>query len=455
MSYRVTGVFIVLTAASVATGQGKASVFGNGCSAASQLDSGLCCCEASRLVAYGERLPSSAFCQDGLACTGADDGFCSASPHSGAEPYYKQATLSFCQFACPCCENVARHNGGTQRRMTAAVAEVGGPTREAFLSRKWRPGRRLFDVTNSMFHRNLMKNVKPTHTLQEFYEAKVKYPGWLQMAKLRDGRNWTNQELAMYLYTTEVPLLYRPMNKIMREARRMEDVDTYWQSYIAILGDGLARHAAYVNVSTYRGVDCDAADALRVGEEGVLASFTSTSAELSVAKAFGCTVLHFSGGGYDLRRYSHFPGEAEVLMEGGRVYAVTHNEPGDAGQREVRLETRPAGASAARASTQAPRRSCEGFDRSQCDICRCCDRPPSSELAAWEPPQDAKKGGRLRLALLVLGLVLLTAAVVVLVVALLRRRKSARDALLFEEGCQMSARDDCWMPASNLGFASI
>mmetsp|Transcript_93638 Transcript_93638/g.248583 ORF Transcript_93638/g.248583 Transcript_93638/m.248583 type:complete len:443 (-) Transcript_93638:283-1611(-) len=442
MSYRVKGLFAMVIASAV-TVQGTALAFGNGCSATSQLDSGLCCCDASRLVAYGEQLPSSASCQDGLACTGADEGFCSGSSHSGAEPYYKQATLSFCQFTCPCCQSLApRPAGRPERRTTAAVAELGGKTRGAFLGQKWRRERRLFDVTNSLFHRSLVKSAEPTHTLQEVYEAKAEYPSWLQMAKLRESRSWTDQELAMHLYTTEVPLFYGPMNKIMREARHMEDVDTYWQSYVAILRDGLARHAAYVNVSTYRGVDCDAAGALQVGEEGVLASFTSTSAELSVAKAFGCTVLHFSGGGYDMRKYSHFPGEAEVLMEGGRVYTVTRNEPGDAEKKEVHLETEPAGGSAP-ASRQAPRRSCEGFDLSQCDVCRCCDRPPS-ELP-WKPPQDAREGGWLWLALLVSGLVLLTCVVVVLVI--LRRRESVRDFRLFEEGCQM--------PVSKVGIASI
>merc|ERR1719247_308890 len=187
----------------------------------------------------------------------------------------------------------------------------------------------LYDVKDDDFHKTLLDNVKKTHTMHEFMAEKYPEQDWDELEDMRQDNGWTMGELMIHLYTEEDPDIYRPMNKMLREATSMDDIDEYWQSYIVVLYSGLKTHAPFIATDTWRGVsDCSSLDVLHVGDEGVLPSFTSTSTDEDAAAGFsgGCTLLHFSGGGYDVSSYSSFPAEAELLVEPGRIYTIAAAE---------------------------------------------------------------------------------------------------------------------------------
>jgi len=188
-------------------------------------------------------------------------------------------------------------------------------------------GSSLYDVANDDFHKTLLDDAVKSYSLQEFYEEKYADDEvtWDDLAGLAADRGWKFPELAIYMYTTESPNVYRPMNFMLRQATSLDDVDEYWQSYIEILKKGLTNFAPFIDTPTWRGVsDCSAADVMIDGDVGVMPSFTSTSLNEDVATGFanGCTVLQFNGGGFDISSYSDFPGEAELLVEEGREYTI-------------------------------------------------------------------------------------------------------------------------------------
>jgi len=194
----------------------------------------------------------------------------------------------------------------------------------------------LYDVVDDDFHKTLLDNVVKTYTMQEFFAEKYPDEDWDELEESRQDRGWTMGELMIHLYTEESPDIYRPMNKMLREATSMDDIDEYWQSYIKVLYAGMKTHAPYVVTDTYRGVsDCSSLDVLHVGDEGVMPSFTSTSTSKNAAAGFagGCTLLHFTGGGYDIKSYSSFPGEAELLVEPGRTYTISTAEEEDGNEK--------------------------------------------------------------------------------------------------------------------------
>jgi len=200
----------------------------------------------------------------------------------------------------------------------------------------------LYDVTDDDFHKTLLDNLEKTHTMQEFMAEKYPDQDWDELDNMRQDRGWTIGELMIHLYTEEDPDIYRPMNKMLREATSMDDIDEYWQSYIRVLYAGLKRHAPFLAVDTWRGVsDCSSLDVLHVGDEGVLPSFTSTSTDEDAAAGFsgGCTLLHFTGGGYDVSSYSSFPAEAELLVEPGRTYTISTAEETDDGYERFDCST--------------------------------------------------------------------------------------------------------------------
>mmetsp|Transcript_47209 Transcript_47209/g.150680 ORF Transcript_47209/g.150680 Transcript_47209/m.150680 type:complete len:569 (-) Transcript_47209:65-1771(-) len=420
------GALVGLLLGHASGGGTRGALFGDSCNGTTPLAEGLCCCAVSSLVAYGKQLTYLSSCADSSACTGNHTGFCAKRQHEGAPANWKLATNDFCQFVCPCCAGVpagtveGRRLGETPAQPrdlhqtaralgqepqapadgAAALAqfEEGGRfLKSARLSEQWvqEGAVALFDTSSSDFHKSLMGSVTANHTLQEFYDVKYGSPSWALLSKMRRAHNWDEGELAIFLYTTEWPQIYAPMNKLLREATSLEDIDEYWQSYMAILKHGLETYARYVEVDTWRGVSCDAVDALPVGSTGVLPSFTSTSTEHRVASSFGCTVLHFTGGGYDIQEYSHFPGEAEVLLEQGRSYRVTK---GGEGERRLTLETpgpqvmkRP---EITEAAGQVPITNCSRMDHSICPVCSCCQKAPRAILESLEASSPAPSPSR-------------------------------------------------------------
>jgi hypothetical protein len=254
----------------------------------------------------------------------------------------------------------------------------------------------LYDVSDDDFHKEMLDDVAKSYTLQEFMAEKYPDEDWDKLDELRQDIGWTLPELAIHLYTTEVPNLYGPMNKMMREATSMDDIDEYWQSYMKILKNGLQKFAPFSTADTWRGVgDCSALDVLHVGDEGVLPSFTSTSTSMEAAAGFarGCTVLHFTGGGYDVSGYSDFPGEAELLMEEGRVYTIaTAERMCEDDECFERFDCETSGpAAGVTGPTAAPddeptdesglcatiADQVPEFQTEYCPLCNCCGPPPT------------------------------------------------------------------------------
>lgn len=253
----------------------------------------------------------------------------------------------------------------------------------------------LYDVSDDDFHKTLMSTIAKSHTLKEFMAEKYPDEDWDDLHDLREENGWTKGELAIHLYTTEEPNIYGPMNRMMRTATSLDDIDEYWQSYMAILKTALEKHAPFVNVDTWRGVsDCSSLDALHVGDEGVLPSFTSTSTVKDAAAGFaqGCTLLHFTGGGYDVSSYSDFPGEAELLVEEGRVYTIDTAEEncGDDGCfQQFDCETTGPSDGVTGPTEDASAEPQDGddvcskiaadvpdFEDKYCPYCACCVAPP-------------------------------------------------------------------------------
>lgn len=360
------------------------------------LTEGLCCCKGSGRVAYGAKGGKKLECKDADACGGARKGFCAMKPEKGVLPFFAQATTDFCQFDCPCCKKRDFSQDFAMSLLSLSDLVAGNTTAHHPLYNKWEqdPVELLaFDVSNDTFHRDVMANVKANYTLEEFYNATFEYPTWASLESVKQQKGWDDEELAMYLYTTETPHVYGIMNKLMRQATSMKDISAHWQSYMVYLKRGLQTRAAYAKVDTYRGVGCDATDDLEKGDWGVLPSFTSTSAARHVGYNWGCTLIHLTGGGYDISKYSQFPGEQELLVEPGRLYEVVAKEKDEKGKTTVQLQTKGPGS-----MRVPPRKSdvgsrlesieshesamdqdqCSDFDMNSCAICTCCEQPPSA-----------------------------------------------------------------------------
>jgi len=184
----------------------------------------------------------------------------------------------------------------------------------------------LYTVSNSTFHRRLLTKVVNKRNLKEFLSRHASTLEFANLMETQMAKNWTDEELAIHMYTTN--LLYFKLNKMLREASSLDDIDEYWQSYIYYLKKGLEEYAEYGAVETWRGVpNVNATSEFRAGDRGVMLAFTSTSTLRAVAFDFAgrstdSVVLHFTGGGYDIRKYSLYEGEAELLIEPGREYHV-------------------------------------------------------------------------------------------------------------------------------------
>jgi len=253
--------------------------------------------------------------------------------------------------------------------------------RQSLLQQKWELEdsrqlfARLFTVSNDAFHRHLLEEVSAKHTLHEFLDSKFpKSKKGLVDTQRRKG--WSDGELAMHIYTSNV--LYQELNQLLREATALEDLDSYWQSYIYHLKDGLERHAKYGEVETWRGVrDLEAHKTFQSGQGGVLPAFTSTSSDKAVAFMFGTVVFHFTGGGYDIQNYSEFPGEAELLMEPGREYRVGSVEDmvcdGEGVSIVHMLTQGPKSMEKPEERWQtAPKLKCPKHKLPICPVCSCC-----------------------------------------------------------------------------------
>jgi len=365
---------------------------GNKCTANTEIPIGLCCCQATQIVTYGNQSSSQNWCQDSIECASKHQGFCGELSAEDGLPNWQHATTSFCQFTCPCCVK----QNESQRRILAVQQENAWlhqkpePYKRSFLHEKWaNEGPPPFMVSNSTFHKTFLKNVTARYSLQEFYQEEFKdsYTTWDQLETLRNGKGWNDTELAIHMYITNI--LYRQLNTITREARSMSDINLYWQSYLWFLKQGLETSSQFAAGEVWRGVSpCNAHAAFGVGAHGVLPSFTSTSADRGVAEAFGCVILHFTGGGYSIQSFSAYPSEAEVLLEPGRTYFVRNKTTIDSGQTLVTLETK--GPTVIQAPSEkfdmqdakAERQRCIDIDSDSCAVCTCCNDPKDSQWQA-------------------------------------------------------------------------
>merc|ERR1712159_862629 len=142
------------------------------------------------------------------------------------------------------------------------------------------------------------------------------------------------------MYTVDCPVVYKEMNKVMRNSKSMSQVSAAWSTYMAYLKDGLENYAKWTDTVAWRGVPCDAAQALREGVTGVFEQFQSTSSNKQVAFNWDCTLLKVTGGGYVIIEYSAFPNEAEILMEASRAFFVTDVEV-ENGKNVITMTTDP------------------------------------------------------------------------------------------------------------------
>jgi len=184
----------------------------------------------------------------------------------------------------------------------------------------------FYTVSDSTFHRKLLTSVVNKRNLKEFLSRHASTAEFADLMTKQMAKNWTDEELAIHMYTTN--LFYFKLNKMLREASSLDDIDEYWQSYIYYLKKGLEEYAEYGAVETWRGVsNVNATSKFQAGDAGVTLAFTSSSTLRAVAFDFAgrskdSAVLHFTGGGFDIRKYSFYEGEAELLIEPGREYHV-------------------------------------------------------------------------------------------------------------------------------------
>lgn len=311
------------------------------------------------------------------------------------------ASTPVCQSVCPCCsgnslphldcaadENAPSDAGkslqqkwelddATPRQLALIKSGAG------FLTTMWKQMNRKYEWKEIINHIFSMQGMSPSQVEQ----------GVKQWTDMQTQRGWSDAEMAMMGYTAE--LFYQPMNKILREAKSMADIDDWWQSYIALLKDGLDNYAEYVDVPTYRGMrNCDGTS-FREGEKGLIPQFTSTTMAKQVALewAKSCNghdplVVYFSGGGYDISKYSVFPAERELLLEPGREFVIgsvekiTCQDPKS--KKEVtyslvhRLTESPKKLKESDDDSQPkPSYTCPKVELESCKVCSCCSTPDS------------------------------------------------------------------------------
>jgi len=299
-------------------------------------------------------------------------------------PLAPLATLPPFQAPAPAISSPHSLPAGAALRADGA-RRLGAPSSiQSGLLRRWEleDFQQLYTISDSTFHKKLLTSVVNKRNLKEFLSRHASTAEFADLMGTQMAKNWTDEELAIHMYTTN--LLYFKLNKILREASSLDDVDEYWQSYIYYLKKGLEEYAEYGAVETWRGVrDVNATSKFKAGDRGVMLAFTSSSTLRAVAFDFAgrsqdSAVLHFTGGGYDIRKYSLYEGEAELLIEPGREYHVgsvqtVHCNHGEADIVHL-LTSGPA-------TMQKPDEqwkiakilpSCPGNDLPICPVCSCC-----------------------------------------------------------------------------------
>lgn len=247
------------------------------------------------------------------------------------------ADVRLCEFVCPCCgEQPAANNHLQPGRVTEIfvarpheapqswAAEPGPLDAGAGSSSTWSPPTLMYAVRDDEFHKTVLEQVVQQHNLSTFIDEH--FPdNSTDFAAKQDEMSWTDNELAIWLYTIENPQVHVAMNTVLRDATTIIDIDPFWQTYISCLANGLQNHTAYVDATLWRGVLLygePVGEVFTLGRAGVLQQFLSTTPSQVVARGFGDVLLQFTGGGYDVRDYSEYPFEGVVLLEPGRQYRV-------------------------------------------------------------------------------------------------------------------------------------
>jgi len=312
------------------------------------------------------------------------------------------ASTAVCQSVCPCCKGKPLpHSDCTADEDTPVDADKS-------LQQKWELDdalpRQLLIKTGAEFLKTFWKSPIKTHSWKEvlnhtMYQISPSQVEQMvqQWSEIQTQKGWSDPEMAMFGYTVNV--FYGPVNKMLREAKSTADIDDWTQSYIALLKDGLENNAKYVDVQTYRGMkNCDGAQ-FHPGTKGILPQFTSTSTAKRVALSWAspCNdhnplVVYFTGGGYDISKYSFYPKEQELLLEPGREFVVGSVEnitcvhPRTKKKMTYTVVHRltdgptqlkePKGVSRKESPYTCPKEHLKS-----CDVCRCCSIPESLENA--------------------------------------------------------------------------
>jgi hypothetical protein len=155
-----------------------------------------------------------------------------------------------------------------------------------------------------------------------------------------DEHGLTRDEIAaIHLYTQELMSMYRALNKALWSQKRGA-VKPYW-GFIRLLQHALFKVPKCEDGAIYRGIKnpyepiteigmlAKATQGGGSGEPEIWWGFSSCSTDLQATKAFlgqsGTRVLYTIEGGSsarDVRKYSEFPKEAEVLMPFGSAFTV-------------------------------------------------------------------------------------------------------------------------------------
>jgi len=241
-----------------------------------------------------------------------------------------------CEFVCPCCRdglavaNQSHLDESTElfaapllaapRSWEAEPWPMGG---DMGVSSTWSPTF-MYAVKDDDFHKTVLEQVTQDNNLSSFIKEHFA-DNETDFAAKKERMSWTDNELAIWLYTIENPKVYMELNEVLRDAATLVDVDPFWQAYISYLVRGLQNYTAYVDVALWRGVLTygePVGKLFNLGQRGVLPQFTSATPNQDLARGFGDVLLHFTGGGYDISSYSEYPFEGQVLLEPGRQYQV-------------------------------------------------------------------------------------------------------------------------------------
>lgn len=314
------------------------------------------------------------------------------------------ASTALCQSVCPCCsgkplpdldcaaDEDAPSDAGNKSLQQKWELDDALPRQLAliksgagFLTTMWNKLNRKYSFKEVLNHTLSTGGGSPPRS-----QVEQMVNMWTDM---QTQKGWSDPEMAMMGYTAE--FFYQPMNKILREAKSMTDIDDWWQSYIALLKDGLDNYAEYVDAPSYRGMtNCDGT-LFHEGGKGLLPQFTSTTVDKQVALGWAkpCNghdrlVLYFTGGGYDISKYSVFPEERELLLEPGREFVVGSVEKitcqSPALKKDVnytvvhRLTHAPEKLKKSDDDSQSkPSYTCPKVKLESCKVCSCCSIPDS------------------------------------------------------------------------------